>query len=1149
MRIKKAMLLAVVLAFAFSLAACQDITTTTTTTSATTATTSTTTATTSTTTTTTATTTTTTATTTATTTSGLQNMSILNGWVDSGDGVHTIVQSATELSVTYDKQGFSWASMVYEIDEDLSVFNKLVFAISGSGTLLVKIQGVDTSFEVSIQLTAGQVTYQLNLRDYDEFLGGVTGVYLFAGPGKAQGTGNFTITQFAFNEGTAYGTVLEDGDSNIPLNELEYDGTGETFEFKTGFVDNGDGIYTIDKSGDDPLVSYTKAVGFEWAYMIATVKGAFSDFDFVVLNVKGVTAGAVMFKAELSSTVQKEIAGTFAIDEEITLVLDLSEWTDAQLDALTKILIFAAGGSATGSGEFEIQSAYFSKVSPIVEPNYDFMTGWVENDLSTYTFTEQLDGSLLVDYTKGVGQSWAFMKNDFDSELAAGFNTMTFTVMGTAGKSIMIKPNDSGALEQTITFTGEEQTVVVTAYAFTKMMIFAEPGTESVNGSFTIISAKLTYVEPDALDASVVYDFNGSWVGNDEGIYTFTNTAGIVTIDYSRIAGQEWSFIKNVFLDNLSNHDTIVMIVKGTAGAELIIKPNDNSAYEQTVTFTGEEQIITFTLTDAPERVLMFVDPNTGSLTGSFQIISAKVTSSASGIYDFTTDFTESDPDTYGFTILGGGTLLVDYTKAVGQGWVYMSSIFDAEDVDGLNTMTIVLKGTLGKSVLLKPNDDGALEVLVNFTGEEQTVVVTYTAFTKLIIFAEAGVAEVNGSFQIISATLSYVQPSYDFTQGWIENDVDTYDFTVTETGSTIVDYTKGATQQWIFMRNNFTVDAEGFNTLTLVVKGTLGKSIMIKPNDSGALEKTIVFTGEEQTVVVSASAFTTMLIFAEPGTASVSGSFEIISAKLTYTAPDSIDPWVDVILGNSWVDNDGGIYTFTEVSGAVQVDWVRTVDQKWAFIIYTIEDNLSNHDTLTMVLNGTAGQQVIIKPNDNSAYEQTVTFTGADQTIVFNLTDTLVKILMFVDPNNGSLSGSFTIKSAVVTSAMEMFDFTNSWVENDANTYSFTLQEDDSVLVSYTKTASQTYVYMKSIFIHEEVAGFNTMTLVLKGTSGLTVLLKPNDLGATEQTLTFDGTEQTVTFTATEFTIMLIFAEPGTASVSGTFEIISATLTHVDPE
>jgi len=1089
-----------------------------------------------------------------TTISQLQTMSILNGWVDSGDDVYTIFQDNTELAVTYDKNSFSWANMFYEIDEDLSVYNKLVIAVSGQGTLMIKIQGETEAFEVSLQLTAGAVMYQLDLRDYDAFLSGVTGVYLFAGPGKAVDSGNFTITLFEFNEGTAFGNVLENGDSNIPQNEQVYDGTGETFDFSQGFVDNGDGIYTIDKTGENINVVYQKAVGFEWAYLISTVRGNFSDFDYVVLRIEGVTAGSVILKAELSASVQAEIGGTFAAGEELILCLDLSAWTNQQLDALTKILVFAAGGSGTASGEFNIIEAYFSKVyvGEPVEPTdyYDFLTGWVENDPDTYTFTETLEETLLVEYTKSAGQAWAFMRNEFTEE-AAGYNTFTIVVKGTAGKTILVKPNDDGGLQHTFTFDGTEQTFTVSATAFTRVLIFAEPNVADVSGSFEIISARLTYVEPDPLPANVVYDFNDLWVDNDGGIYTFIDNAGVVTVDYTKTAGQEWAFIKAVFAENLLNHDTIELVVQGTIGEQLLIKPNDNGAYEQTITFDGTQQTITFILGDKPVNILIFVDPINGSLSGSFDIISATVRASDPTQVNFLYNFFENDPDTYEQTILTDGSLQVDYTKAIGQDWAFFRVNFNPEVVAGKNTMTLVIQGTLGKSIMLKPNDSGAMEQTIVFDGTEQTIVITAEAFASLLIFAEAGTGGVSGSFIIHTAKLSYVEPAYSFNNIWEENDADTYEFTIQPDGSVLVDFTKLAGQDWAFMKAILdTLEAEGYNTFTLVIKGTAGQSILIKPNDSNALQQTLVFDGTEQTIVFTNDSFVSILMFAEPGVAPASGTFEIITAKLTYVEPEPLPIDQEYVFGNSWIDNDGGIYTFTDNAGVITVEWVKADGQQWAFIKYVIDENLSNHDTLTMVVNGQAGLQLIIKPNDNGAYEQTITLDGTDQTIIFTLTDTLTHILIFVDPINGSLTGTFDIVSAVVTaSEFTVYNFLDEFVENDPDTYTFTEQIDGSILVDYTKAAGQEWVFFKAIFDPLDVDRFNTMTLVISGTIGESIMLKPNDSGALEQTIIFDGTEQTIIITASSFSSLIAFIQPGTASVSGSFTIHQATLTYVEPD
>ncbi|MCK7484183.1 MAG: hypothetical protein MZU97_00540 [Bacillus subtilis] len=60
----------------------------------------------------------------------------------------------------------------------------------------------------------------------------------------------------------------------------------------------------------------------------------------------------------------------------------------------------------------------------------------------------------------------------------------------------------------------------------------------------------------------------------------------------------------------------------------------------------------------------------------------------------------------------------------------------------------------------MKPNDLGATEVNLTFSGEVQTFTWTSaTGFSKFVILAEGGTAGVTGSFTIISVVLSYVPP------------------------------------------------------------------------------------------------------------------------------------------------------------------------------------------------------------------------------------------------------------------------------------------------------------------------------------------------------------------------------------------------------
>ena len=271
-------------------------------------------------------------------------------------------------------------------------------------------------------------------------------------------------------------------------------------------------------------------------------------------------------------------------------------------------------------------------------------------------------------------------------------------------------------------------------------------------------------------------------------------------------------------------------------------------------------------------------------VSGTFEILSARLiyvepAIDVTKVVDFTTAaFTENDPDTYDFTVDGTSTV-VDYSKG-GNGWAFFRYNFNAEEVSGLNTLTMVLDGTAGKQVLIKPNDSGALEKWVTFGDDPVTVTVQADQFVNVIIFAEPNVADVTGQFTILSAELSYsVRPT-----NWVDGGDGVY--TITLNGMVVdVDYAK-ASNGWAFIRLNFDAPAvEGLNTLTVVVSGEAGKSVLIKPNDSGALEQVINFVDTEPvTFTVSADQFFNIILFAEGGTGDVSGSFTIHEVILTYT-------------------------------------------------------------------------------------------------------------------------------------------------------------------------------------------------------------------------------------------------------------------------
>jgi hypothetical protein len=839
----------------------------------------------------------------------------------------------------------------------------------------------------------------------------------------------FMALMFAVTMVACQGTTTETPTTTAATTTQQTTTTGatttaapSTLDILDGFVSGWEGVYTTSLTDGILTVSYDKH-NFAWPELVYAVEDDLSDFNKLTITASGEGTLLVRFTSATE---------TFDTRFELTSV-DVARQIDLRdiaIEDVTSISLIALPGQTTGTGEFVISGMLFEEGNPygtVLElglPEYDgTYDAWIQGDENAYTLTTQLDGTIKVDYVKLVDQSYLWMKSTFDAEAAAGFNTMTVTLKGTVGNTVLVKPNDSGALERSMTFTDENaMSLTFNASSFTSLVLFAQPGDATAStGSFYIVSVVLSYTEP-TVSRWVSNDFiDGTWTYTDT-LYDFTYADEVLTVDWDRGTDNAWNLVKYAFPEFLGNHNAIVLTVQGTAGVQIIVKPNDNSSFEKTITFDGTEQTFVFQMGVTPLSLLIFVDPIANSATGSFDILQAKTMYLPSGTMA-TTQLVENDGGTY--TVTAGDDLWtnVEYMKAAGQEWVFAINTFDAEEVGDNNTMLVVLRGTAGKQVLLKPNNDGTLEHWVTFT-DDQPVFVWYNieTITSLLVFAEGGTAPATGSFQILGVFFSYTQPEA------VDRDV-------------VVDFTTG------------------------------------------------------------------------------------------------------------WYDNGGDMYTITEVDGTSVIAYDK-VGGEWNNIKYVFADNLANHNTLTFVIQGTAGKQILIKPNDKNIYENWITLTGEVQTIVITLPEAPVNCIIFAEPGVGTASGSFTIVSAEATWEPVPVTISEGWSENDPGTYAITVNGDGSVTVDYTKTADQSWIYMINTFDADTVAGLNTMTIVIQGTDGKTLLVKPNDNGAIEVLENLDGTEQTFVFTSEAgFSKLLLFAEGGTSGVSGTFTIVSLTLSYVAPE
>ncbi len=791
------------------------------------------------------------------------------------------------------------------------------------------------------------------------------------------------------------------------------------------WMDGGDEVYTLDINSENALSFTFDKQTYAWAAVVKDFSDSLASMKTLIITLQG-SGVPVLFKLESEDgTLAREVQ----LNANPTLATYQWDFTgDEDFLALAgKMLLFAAPNQTGVSGNVLISKLEFTMAdatgnvitsghSDFVAPDPNIYDGvadsfgvinWYDGGDSVYDVTED-NGVYVVAYDKTLEtHHWSFIRADLQGPFS-NFAKLEFVITGELGQTALLKiEGPAGFKELPVTFDGTEQTFVMDLMtllpasldALDKIVIFGSQGTTGT-GSFTLHS--VTFLP-------ALTDINSGWYSLDEGVYVPTeNLDGSVDVVYDKASGNEWSVLKLDIDAAWSSLNTLTLVIQGEAGQNFIIKPNDDGLLEKNITLT-DDQPLTLTFEGTFTSIILFAMPNVAPATGTFTIVSATLdyvpaVFDPTLVYDFNNEWFENDPGTYEFEVQPDGSVKVFYAQS---GWNYMRRNFDISEVAGLNTMTITLSGTVGKQVLLKPNDSGAMETWVTFEDAEPlTFVFRADTFANLLIFAEGGTAAI-GDFTIHEAYLSY---TYDIT-AWQETDV--YDITENVDGSLTVDYDK-VDNSWAFFRVDFPPMVDGLNTLTMVLSGSIGQTILIKPNDQGALEEWVTFDSTDPlTLVFKADAFTTIIMFAEAGTDTASGTFTIHEATLTYV-PIVFDPDKVLDINTGHISGDAGVYTFTVDVDGVLVEYDKIAGQEWSFMRINIDqEEAAGLNTLTIVLKGTPGEQVLIKPNDMGALEQWVTFVDETEITIVIEYHTFLSVLLFAEGGTAPADGEFTIVSA----------------------------------------------------------------------------------------------------------------------------------------
>lgn len=922
-----------------------------------------------------------------------------------------------------------------------------------------------------------------------------------------------------------------------------------------GFQASDEGVYTVaTDSASDLHFTYAKSK-IAGAYLKKAVSGL-ADYNTLAITVKA----AGTFKLAL-------VYGDNEIAVSLASVADNSVYNwgftandKTVLSKVTEIRIYAAPGKealtgeleftvlnfttkvAGANGEFIINSGYNNIPSNAIEyaneEKVNVLAKFVENDKGTYAFTYNADGSVKIDYTKGQGFEWAYFKNEF-SGMPTDFTAMTLVVKGKKGTKVLIKPddNDGGDNWYVIQADDKEETIYVPITAgVRKILWFVQAGVQST-GSITFVSGVISKgtVTKTALGKAI-----SGYSDSGDGSYAISEKEGTAVVTYS-VKAHSWNtfnFLASSASDAGLSGNSLKVTVQGKSGDQVLVKLNDSLETWYTLTSADPESFVIKgdKLPTYLTKSYIFINPNqesdqNGTLTIRIEVVETpkdaiyyknEVAVDANGYY--------KDGGDSAYTFLTNADKSVTITVNKSNQYSWFANEFVGFDDAVFAKMVMVVKSSKDATLGIKPNDSNDYMDYKALTADQVQVIEfkVPVKLAKIIYFFDINEAASSATFTIYSA---YLVNEGDEITNIVSNDPGIYTF-----ASNTLTYAKVSGGEWSCAKAEGLTISAG-SVIGAVVKGKAGDQIMLKINDSK--ENWFTLTGELQLLVTTVNptdAITSVVIFCEPGKASVSGSvylklFSLAPGKALdiniYASGDSLN------INNYWADLGDNAYSFSkDATGAVAVS-VSKAKGEWSCFSTKIQGIDAQFNLAAVQIKGTKDVQLLLKFNNTE--EHWVTMTGEEQTIYvpFAVTGMTSMYIFYAGGKTLTEDASFTITKFVLVNG--------SVVAQDAYVTNFATRESVTVVANADlKSIDCTFKHASGDWGYIIAGNYGDCTglslqVTVKSDVATKLLVKINDKIETWVDVTAAGTTVTISGgnlpADFQMTKILLFIDGGVAS------------------
>lgn len=1066
-------------------------------------------------------------------------------WENSHDETYVIEQDSEtkEVKVKYDKEknkDYIYTSMQSNVKGDFSKFDYVVLVVNGDAGTKLMVKAA-TGVEKNFALDGTKQTLVLDISGMtDEQKKSISAITLFGNPNTTD-NGKFTIYD-------AYMTET----SPIEIEEEvvnEYDGTSEIFDVSDYWYDGGDAVYTVSDDANGVKVYYKKASTQTYSTLKAYVNGVPEKFNFLVLEVTGADAAKVTLKAANDYESETKEIGT----DKVQIVIAINTMTAEQKAALKEIIIFGHIGTG-GTGTFVINKAYYAvEVEGVELPStnvyeggndFDINNYWSNNNVDDYTVNEE-QWVTTISWTKT--QQYAAFKTTVEG-VTDQFNILRFTVRGTAGQKLLVKPNDT--MEYPLTLSETDTTYYIPVPAnLVNLFIIANPEFETVGAEGSCVISQATLIK--------TYEANGELAGalkdSVDNVYTVSTENNITTVSFSK-TNQEWA---SMFLNlvpimskdynvSASIKLTNVVLPAGVEKLQVLIKFNNDNAYQNFQFIEeGENTIEINSIPESISQVHVFLGAGQQNVSGEAEL-SLVIEPKPESIEYVGTYEDRSGNGYYTFAESENG---VEVSYNIQQASWFAFAVVPTETIKNVEKMILVVEGNV--RILVKPND--AHEKGIDLNGETIIEVEVGENLRELIIIVSP---QVISSGKITVKSINYVLgdktsneyesgSTFDVNHFWSDNATGDY---VVEEGDTETTATWTKTGAWHTFKNAITGVSGQFNYMKFTVKGTEGQTLLVKPNDLNSYQYEIILTNEFKTYYIPLPTdcdLTQIHIMGNPGDANIgsTGTCTISEAVLMNLTNLSSD-FSSKLAGDAE-------YTVSVVDGVTNIAFEKGHDVKWASIYVTaLPLTTADHDIVVkinlkeLVVTGEQKLQVLVKFNNDNAFQNFQWITVGDTEINITAVPAVIhEVRLFLGADQDNISGKVEVSMVAVEKEIDTTPVTYSVVDSGENVYTLTGDINaGSVTAAYVKTG--TYNSMKVLPGKNVIV--SAIKMVVSSDSAVKLLVKPNDGHDLELELTPEGTEFTWTFNEPiSLNLIYMFIAPGVESGNGTFTIVSFEVTE----